>query len=124
MPSIQAKCKKCGRQANAEAFVLDYDFKMMVCPQCIKEKRLKKEVRDELAKEANKHTPGWDSEDEYLERTYKSKVNASVKVTKLDDEKVRYKCPKCNYEFIYDIDRKVPGRCPYCTEDIHELSFR
>jgi ribosome-binding protein aMBF1 (putative translation factor) len=35
---IKAICKICGREAPAEQFVLDVDFKKMVCPACVKDK--------------------------------------------------------------------------------------
>ena len=36
---IKVTCKQCGKQANANEFVLDYYYKMMVCPNCVKERR-------------------------------------------------------------------------------------
>ncbi len=134
MPSVSVKCRQCGRQARAEEFVLDVDYRMMVCPQCIKEKRMKKEVYNELAKkktiraeqgEAGQEKPaGWDFEDAYLEQAYKSKVKNAVKAINVGAGKVKYKCPKCGYEFIYDLERKNPGRCSYCGENIHPIQLK
>src|SRR3989338_8062351 len=130
---IKVKCKKCGRQAKTGDFVLDPDFKMMVCPLCIKEKRMREEVYSELAKkrgnegveeeELEKKPAGWDKEDEYLQRAYKRVIKDTVKVEKVDEEKVKYKCPKCDYQFIYDIARKTPAVCPYCGSDIFKFRF-
>ena len=92
---IKVKCKRCGRQAKTEDFILDPDFKMMVCPLCIKEKRMREEVYSELAKkrgkggveeeELEKKPAGWDKEDEYLQRAYKRVIKDTVKVEKVDE---------------------------------------
>lgn len=36
---IKIKCRKCQRTALADDFVLDHDYKMMICPACVSEKR-------------------------------------------------------------------------------------
>jgi len=125
---IKVKCKRCGRSSKAEEFVLDSDFRMMVCQNCIKEKKMKNEVYDELSKkkelkkgkieEVEKKPAGWDKEDEYLERTQKMRMKEMAQVERVDDEKVKYKCPKCSYKFLYNSIKKIPGRCPYCNSDI------
>jgi len=130
--SIPVKCKKCGRFARADEFILDLDYKMMVCQQCVKEKRMKHEVHSELAKQKEQtkedtkepKPAGWDHEDEYLSRNYKTKMMDSVKVVRIDAQRVKYKCPKCGYTFTYDVERSTPGRCPYCGEDIHQIRYQ
>lgn len=119
---IKVKCKRCGRSANADEFVLDPDFKMMVCPFCIKDKRMKHEVYVELEKEKEKKNVV-DKEDEHLERAYKAKLKQTVKVERIDDEKVKYKCPKCGYSFIYNPARNIPARCSYCGSDVSKIRY-
>ena len=127
---LKVKCKRCGGLAKPEEFVLDYEYKMMVCPSCVKERRKKKEVHDELQaqkqkvqKEQVQKPAGWDGEDEYIERMHRTKIMGTVKVEKVDEEKVRYKCPKCSYTFLYNIVKKTPVSCPYCSADIYKIRF-
>ena len=127
---IKVKCRNCGRQARPEEFILDPYFKMMVCPLCVKERknrlRVQKEMqqRKEEKKEEKKLPPGYDKEDMYLEKAYAAKMKDTVKVDKIGADKVKYTCPKCNYTFEYDMIRKIPGRCPYCSSDIKRLRFQ
>ena len=130
---IKAKCRNCGRQAKPEEFVLDPYYKMMVCPLCVKERKTKTKIQKELEekktqekeqhKEEKKLPPGYDKDDTYLEKAYAAKMKDTVKVDKIGQDKVRYTCPKCNYTFEYDILRKIPGRCPYCSSDIRRMRF-
>jgi hypothetical protein len=129
---VKATCKNCGKPSAVEDFVLDPNFKMMVCLSCSKGRReraeMMKEVQkkreDNLAaqKEAVKDKPrGWDQEDEYLERMNKSKNKNVVDVTSIDDQRVKYKCPGGKYGFAYDQVRKHPPRCPFCGMDIQKM---
>jgi hypothetical protein len=128
---IKAKCKRCGKEAPTTEFTLDPVYRMMVCAACVKERRDKDRVSREIATqkaEDAKHpkeqkAPGWDEEDAFLERKFKEKMTSSVKVEAVDDDKVKYTCPKCKYNFIYDIGRKHPGACPYCGAEISQMRF-
>ncbi len=62
-------------------------------------------------------------EDEYLDRAYKRNMQETVIVEKIDDYKVKYTCPKCNYKFQYDITKKYPARCPYCDAQIARIRY-
>lgn len=42
---VKVKCRKCGRDAVASEFKMDIDAKMMVCPNCIREKSSPKNAR-------------------------------------------------------------------------------
>lgn len=125
---IRVKCKKCGRSAKPEEFVLDHVYKLMVCPLCIKDRKLSEQIKEDLKsqkkapKEENKPA-GWDKEDEYLERSYKREIGNTVKVEKIDDERVRYKCPHCGYTFMYILSKKNPSSCPYCDSPIGRMVF-
>jgi len=130
MEGFKVKCKRCGKMARPEEYVLDPIYRMMVCPSCIKERRTHENVHKEVearkqarsvAEEEPKPT-GFDKEDAYLEKAYREKVKNTVSVEKVSDDKVKYKCPKCNYKFVYDVLKKVPGRCPYCSADIFRFN--
>ena len=119
---IQAKCKRCGRMARADEFVLDYVYKVMVCPNCVKERKIaeRKKEHDEkkiLIREEEK-APGWDKEDEYLERVHMERQAMAGSAEKIDDERVRYHCQKCGYNFLYNFIKKTPPKCPYCGREV------
>lgn len=131
---VKAKCRQCGKESPAESFVLDHNYKMMVCPAC-SEKRAKE---NNAAITARKKAPtpdtvvnqkveekkcAWDAEDEYLSRLYQLKDQDLIHVKKIDDEKVQYKCPKCKYEFQYNIIRKTPTKCHFCGADIAKFKI-
>jgi ribosome-binding protein aMBF1 (putative translation factor) len=127
--SVKAVCKHCGKQADANSFILDIEYKMMVCAQCVKERKNPKlENKDAKEKETAKSVklpkaPGWDAEDEYLEKMQPLKAKQKVTVQKIDDEFVRYQCPHCKYTFKYSIVRQKPGNCPYCSSSIERMQF-
>ncbi len=134
---IKVKCKRCQRLAKAEDFVLDPVYEMIVCPECIRERRNRDRVQAELkaqkdekqkekaaadAKAAKEQKPaGWDMEDEYLEKAFRSKQKSTVAVQPVSDTKVKYKCPKCGYQFDYDTEKRRPARCPYCSSEIYKF---
>jgi DNA-directed RNA polymerase subunit RPC12/RpoP len=125
---IKVKCKKCGRQAPANSFVLDAEDRMMICPNCIKDRRNKVVINKELQEkreEENRRPAGWDAEDEYLEKTYRHKVDvaAGTRVERIDSEKVKYSCPHCKYRFVYNTVKKTPATCPYCSSPIFRMNF-
>ncbi len=40
---IKVKCRRCSKIARPNELVLDPDYKMMVCPLCVKEKKNKRD---------------------------------------------------------------------------------
>jgi len=123
---IKVVCKQCGRQAAAESFVLDHVYKKMVCPNCIKERYVKEKLHKEVQelKDKNKlaqqteirsKPAGWDAEDAYLEKAFKMKAKTQVKTQRIDENRLRCTCPKCEYQFIYNETKKYPYNCPYCS---------
>jgi len=122
--TIKAKCRKCGKEVPVDDFVLDNAYKMMVCKNCSKE-RYKREfafANNNIKKDKPKPA-GWDQEDEYLERAYRAKKANAVSVTKIDDERVKYICPKCKFSLVYNIATKRPSRCSFCNSEIAKISF-
>jgi DNA-directed RNA polymerase subunit RPC12/RpoP len=130
MDMLKVKCKRCGNMARPAEFVLDPYYRLMVCPFCVKERKNRKSVQDEMqAMKAKKEEPveekkpGYDKEDTYLDRAYESKIKNTVAVEKVNDDNVKYACPKCKYKFVYNVVKKTPGRCPYCSSDISKLRY-
>lgn len=127
---IKAICKKCGRAAPAEDFILDQVYRLMVCPTCVRERKdkeitakkiqekaiaLQEELKIKQAEQKNR-PPGWDEEDEYLERAYQQKQRQSMvnKYERINADRINYICGKCRYKFAYSTLSKFPKTCPYC----------
>lgn len=119
---IKVKCRKCQNSVDSETLTLDSTYGM-ICPNCVKNKG--REVRENKpkVKEEIERPPGWDKEDEYLEKMHSYKMKDTVKVEQIDDQNVKYTCTQCNYTFKYNRVYKKPGRCPYCSSDIKNISF-
>ncbi len=137
----RVKCRRCGRDAPASEFTVDYVYKMAVCGNCVRERKassssvshpvknspLSKSIMSEPAQKttlpssvsqtAKQSKPAdWDEDDELLEKTAGKKVmNEGVKAVKLDSGKLLYPCPKCKYKFKYDSERNNPNKCPFCA---------
>lgn len=127
--TIKAKCRRCGKDAPSDSFILDPVYGMMVCQNCVNERRsksfsVKKGGKDSAAESDEPAKPkGWDSDDDMLSKAYKNKVETYVKVQKIDSEKVKYTCPKCKYQFTYNVDKNLPPKCPYCNMPIQKFRF-
>ncbi|MCX8147016.1 MAG: hypothetical protein N3D84_00955 [Candidatus Woesearchaeota archaeon] len=129
---VKAVCRNCGRYVNTNDLILDPVFKMMVCKECVKDRKMRESVHKEaremrLQKKQQgiiqeEKPAGWDYDDEVIEKAYKMKMKTSVKVEKVGN-KVKYSCPKCKYTFLYDPEKKKPARCPYCASDIRSIRF-
>lgn len=117
-------CKKCGRSANSEEFVLDPIYKMVVCPLCIKDQKKTRgktqidqaiEHTKQQKKEIQQKPAGWDQTDEYLEKVaFQKSSGPKIQYERISEEKIKCVCPKCSYKFIRDIIKKYPASCPYC----------
>ena len=120
---FKVKCKRCGRMAKPEEYVLDNVYRMMVCPACVKERKTEEqaELKAQPRAEEKKKPVGWDAEDEYLEKAHREKMSRTVAVEKVDSERVKYRCLRCKYEFLFNIVRRTPANCPYCGEQIHRM---
>ena len=125
---IKSKCKRCGREAVSTEFTLDPIFKMMVCPECVKERKNQsfmqqrtkaKEQARQAEEVVKKEKPaGWDFDDVEAELAFKKKQATAPKIEKIDKEHVKYTCKKCKYEFVISLYKRMPGRCPYCGEGV------
>jgi hypothetical protein len=125
---VKVKCKKCGRDAKSDEFILDPIYKMMVCRECVKERKMsemnaKKQVaaveRAKVQEAEKKQRPaGWDAEDAEIERAYQQKQGSQPMLERIDDDRVKYTCKKCKYSFTYYTSQKRPSRCPYCSTQV------
>jgi DNA-directed RNA polymerase subunit RPC12/RpoP len=122
---VKVKCRRCGKEVRPEEMVLDYVYRMMVCPSCVKERKTGEQVKKELKQQGiikEKPKPaGWDAEDDYLERVQQEREKSTIKVQKVDSDHVKYQCVKCKYSFLYNVTRKTPAVCPYCSTPIYRF---
>ncbi len=125
--SVKAVCKRCGRSADAETFVLDPVYKMMVCPLCVQERKkgtpqqaaapqrkgisVEEDVKEK--KQAPERPKGWDAEDDLLEKLSRQKEKVTGGYSE-EGGHVKYRCMKCKFKFDYHPDKGFPLTCPYC----------
>lgn len=123
--TIKVKCRNCGKEYPANTFVLDHVYKMVVCPQCVKDRQkkdlIKKEAEKQVSHEIAKKPAGWDHDDEMIEKAYAAKqartgsLSGSASLVQTPDGKYKYRCPRCKYEFAYNKATNTPSHCPYCN---------
>jgi len=103
----------------ADQFKLHYEYRIMVCPPCFSGKNKVVKEAAKVKKEVPK-PPGWDKEDEYLEKIASlRKEQEQAQFTRIPGtNQVNCKCLKCKYSFKYDPFKKMPSSCPYCNADI------
>ena len=97
MQDVMVKCKKCGNKVPASSLKLDIDEKMVICQDCIKNKHIHKEIKEEIFHEKEKE------------------------VEEEEPVKIAHKCTSCGYKFKIDTETKIPRNCPYCNARV--LSF-
>ena len=93
MYDAMVPCKKCGNKVPASSLKLDIDLRMVVCPDCIKNKKIHKEIEKEAFHKEEKPT-------ERNEET---------------SSKIAHKCASCGYKFKIDRETSKPKNCPYCN---------
>ena len=92
-------CKKCGNKVASSHLKLDLDLKLVVCPECIKNKTIHKEIEKEAY----------------------HKEEAKLQIEEEKSTKIGHKCTTCGYKFKIDIETKTPKYCPYCNARV--MSF-
>ncbi len=117
MIDVKAQCRVCGGYAPSAQFKLHHTYKKMVCPNCYSGKTKQLE---EKKKEEPMRPPGWDAEDDYLEKaSAKKKQEHQVMFTKISGtDLVQCTCAGCKYQFKYDPYKKLPYACPYCNMEV------
>ncbi len=123
---VKSLCRVCNNTAPASQFRLHHDYKQMVCPTCFSGKTKQKEEQEkELAKkeEIRAKPPGWDAEDDYLEKMAKIKREENkAQFSKIPGtNQVKAQCSACKYSFRYDPFNRRPANCPYCNTSVPKL---
>ena len=96
MYDAMVPCKGCNNKVPASSLRMDLDIGKMVCPDCIKNKGIHKEIKEDIfhKKEENK--------------TADEEVSS----------KIAHKCTSCGYKFKIDQETRKPKNCPYCNERV------
>lgn len=118
---VKAKCKRCGKHDDSTTFVLDPVYKIMVCRDCVKERKEKENMakeKEEALKLEPQKPAGWDSDDEYIAKKYSMKKADEPQVQRINSTKIKYTCQKCKYAFVYDEERETPRICHYCGKSV------
>ncbi len=123
-PGVKAQCRVCGNFAVADQFKLHYQLRQMVCPGCFSGKN-QKEKEQKVAEKVQEpmHPPGWDKEDEYLEKVARMrKQEQQPQFARISgSDFVRYTCMGCKYNFKYDPQARIPRSCPYCNVEVPRM---
>lgn len=98
MQEVMVPCKKCGNKVPASSLKLDLDEKKVICPECIKNKGIHKEIEKEAFH-----------------------IKEEKEVIEEKTFKIAHKCSSCGYKFKIDPETKVPRNCPYCNARV--ISF-
>ena len=124
---VRALCRVCKSVVPASQFRLHHEYKQMVCAACYSGKTKEKEQKEAAAvlqkPEAPPKPPGWDAEDEYLEKMARVKRQENqAQFTKIPgSNEVKAQCSSCKYMFKYDPFKKKPYACPYCNAEVPRL---
>lgn len=97
---VMVPCKKCGNKVGASSLRLDLDEKMMICPDCIKNKTIHKEIQKEVFKKP--------AEDGLVSITKREMPEEAT-------NKRSHKCSSCGYKFMINMETRKPRNCPYCN---------
>ena len=95
MQDVMVPCKKCSNKVPVSSLKLDYDEKMMICPDCVKNKKIHKEIETEVLHKK--------------EQIQEAEPRSS---------KVGHKCASCGYKFMMNPETKTPKSCPYCNSRV------
>ena len=90
-------CKKCGNRAPSSSMKLDLDEKLIICQECIKNKKVHKEIKEKIFHQAN---------------------NNIQEVQQENVKKFAHKCTSCGFKFMINPETKTPRNCPYCNAKV------
>ena len=94
MYDAMVPCKGCNSKVPASSLKMDLDIGKMVCPDCIKNKKIHKEIESEAFHKVESK--------EIAEQT----------------SKIGHKCTSCGYKFKIDPETGKPKNCPYCNSRV------
>ena len=98
-------CKGCNNKVPASSLKMDLDIGKMVCPDCIKNKKIHKEIELEVA---HKKEPQMDAPQMF-------QMKMAQPPAEPQSSKIAHKCTSCGYKFKIDPETKIPKYCPYCN---------
>lgn len=96
-------CKACNNKVPASSLKMDLDIGKMVCPDCIKNKKIHKEIEQGAFHKEQK------------EGSMMHAGNKLVQAEEPQPSKMGHKCNSCGYKFKIDLETKKPKNCPYCN---------
>jgi len=98
MQDVMVPCKECSNKVPASSLKMDLDIGKMVCQDCIKNKVIRKEIKEQIFHKSEK-------EDENI-------------IQEQASSKIAHKCTSCGYKFKIDPETKKPRNCPYCNSRV------
>jgi len=119
--AVEVKCKKCGKLTPSNEFTLDPVYRMMVCRKCVAERRLKESpiqpgqtavsVRPQGALPARQPVAGAPAVRPQPGLPAARREPGAVAKS---SDKMKQKCKKCGFSFLYDAEKGYPLNCPNC----------
>lgn len=106
MYDAMVPCKGCNNKVPASSLKMDLDIGKMVCPDCIKNKKIHKEIEQEalhknpMAQMQNKPS---------------TQQTAAIHSEEPTSSRISHKCTSCGYKFKIDPETGKPKNCPYCN---------
>ena len=123
---VKTQCKVCNQFAPSDQFRLHHTYKMVVCPACFSGKTAQLEQKKNEEQKTPARPPGWDAEDDYLEKRSRIKKEEMRGVfTRVEGTNVvKYTCGNCKYPIKFDPAKNPFRACPYCNEEIPAAELR
>jgi DNA-directed RNA polymerase subunit RPC12/RpoP len=115
---VEVNCKRCGKPALATEMVLDPVYRMMVCKRCVAERQLKDNPINTMKTAASFAKPQPKPVSQPAQPARKTETAAKT-VTIQKTDKMKKKCSKCGFPFVYDIQKQYPQNCPNCGQSIN-----
>ena len=109
MYDAMVPCKGCSNKVPASSLKMDLDIGKMVCPDCIKNKKIHKEIEQDAI---NKKQAA---------QMQNSSSTHQIKITRSEEpksSKMAHKCTSCGYKFKIDPETRIPKNCPYCNSRV------
>lgn len=102
MSEILVVCRKCGSKAPSSLMKLDVDERLMICPNCVKNKQQPRKLSDMM--------PTKEEHSMIFSKPSKPSGEPS--------DKIKQKCKRCQFEFKLNLETKTPRYCPYCNAPV------
>ncbi len=109
MYDAMVPCKNCNNKVPASSLKMDLDIGKMVCPECVKGKKIHKEIEQEALYRKSPVQMQNQSSTPQMTVTRPEEPKAS---------KTAHKCTSCGYKFRIDPETNKPKNCPYCNSRV------